>query len=229
MITLLQILLNPDSTIISGIEALSKKVDIIEKKVTVSPWIPVLSAILGGVLVWIGQHFDRKAKAKQALISELQELVTKCEKLSVNIKTALKELSTQKNSRIYWWYCYSDEHNALASRDLENEKTYLSNHYTACEALIKCGLKIEEILSEYSSSVSKFEILAKQKLDTEFIKNLLANTEFANAKEITAGITGDAALLEYENNCKELTEEYYKKFEGLEALNEILKEALTKK
>ncbi|MDQ2720683.1 MAG: hypothetical protein M3Z26_13120 [Bacteroidota bacterium] len=224
----LQVLSKPDSTIISDISKLSEQVETISKKVTVSPWIPIIAATVGGLLVWVGQYLDRRAKRKQEAINCLHDLVTKSEMLSVNIKNALKELSTQKNLRAYWWYCYFDEYSAGADKDIENEIKYLSNHHSACDALIKCSLKIGELLAEYYSNVSKFKLLTKENFDTIFIIKLITDYDFSNAKDISVGVNNEEALSEYENNCKELAKEYYLQFESLEILNETLKTNISK-
>jgi hypothetical protein len=220
---LLQILNKGDSAIISNLSTLSEKVEILSKKVSISPWISVVSTIVGGLLVLGAQYLDRWAKRKAEIKNELINLAAKSEMTYMSIKSALKELSTQKNLRIYWWYCYMDEHNAGANKDSEKEKKYLTDHYTACNAIIVCDLKIDQLLAEYYSNVSKFMILKKVDFDINFIKDLAVVYDFTDPKDIADGTSSDEALIQYENNSKELANEYFEQFKSLEQLNEKLK------
>lgn len=195
----------------------------LQKKVTISPWISVASAIVGGLLVLGAQYLDRQVKRKAEIKDELVNLVTTCEMLYMSIRSALKELSTQKNLRVYWWYCYIDECNAGEVKDIEKENKYLADHYIACNAIIVCDLKIDQLLAEYYSSVSKFAILKKINVDLTSVKNLATVYDFPDAKDIAEGTNSEEALRQYENNSKELANQYFEQFESLEQLNEKLK------
>ncbi|HEY4151221.1 MAG TPA: hypothetical protein VGM41_19925, partial [Chitinophagaceae bacterium] len=117
---LLQVILKTDSLLSSKMDKLADSVEAINKKVTLNPWLPILAAVLGGVLVWIGQYMDRRAREKREIKKDLQDIFARAEMLLVLLKNSLKELAIQKNRREYWWVCYYDEFKAK-NKNEENE------------------------------------------------------------------------------------------------------------
>ncbi|MFT3911468.1 MAG: hypothetical protein QM737_18740 [Ferruginibacter sp.] len=222
---ILQVLTRSDSSILFEINKIEEKIDTIGKKADGFQWSTIIPVIIGGLLVWIGQYLERVYKRKYEEQKELRDLVTKCETLFINICNALKELSTQKNLRTYWWYCYKDEFEASIGKDIENQKIYFENHKNASIATIQIGLKIGDLLSEYYSGILKFKLISKTTFDDSDVKKLFM-LELSNAKKIAVGLDIDQALTEYENNRTELFNEYYNKFKLLEVLNENLKQNL---
>lgn len=225
---LIQIIIDSDSTILSKMDVVIDIVKSFDKKVTINPWLPFLAAIVGGILVWIGQAIDRSYKVKQEIINEKMALFTKAEFLLLNLKNSLKELAVQKNLREYYWYCYIDEYNA-PDKNEENEKKYLNDHYMACQAIVAVTIKLGEILSDYYSMASKFNVLNQDNLKFEFITYFVTATDFADAKQISANNSAEKALEEYEKNTKLLVSEYIALVEPFDVLNENLKFLVLKK
>jgi hypothetical protein len=219
---LLQILTKVDSTIIVKINSLNDAVEKLDKKVTVNPWLPLVAAIIGGILIWIGQAIERSRKGKRELTNEKKELFAKVEMLLLGLKNSLRQLSTQKNLREYYWYCYIDEYNAK-DKNVENEKKYLNDHYAACQEIVNVTNKIGELLAEYYSTASKFNLLAKNNYDLTFITNFATNTDFSDAKKISETLSTEDALIEYELNCKTLSNEYVTQVSPFDLLNNKIK------
>lgn len=211
-----------DSTIINRLASMKRVLEKIDSKTTINPWLPLIASIIGGVMVWLGQFFDRKSKSKIDLKKELTEQYTKMELLLLGLKNSLKELSTHKNLRELYWNYYIDEFEAT-DKNIENEKKYLADHYTSCQSIITTSLKIGEAVSEYYSVASKFNVLSDSSLDLTFISEFLSKMDFSDAKKIAKGVSADKALEEYEINNKALAAEYIGLLSKFDALNTTIK------
>jgi hypothetical protein len=217
----IELLLNIDSTMLVKLDALSASLESIKNKVSINPWIPVCSAIVGGLVVWTSQAIERKAKYNQELKKEVVETFTKCEMLLFLIKIILGEYATQKNLRLFWLYSHRAELNKENSNP-DFVKKYYDDCTGCAESALKSRLKLGETLAEYYACVSRFKLLSKEKLNLSLVTQLITDTELHDAKEIDTTLSEEEAHETYQRNNANLYKEYLEKYSSLDAINSEL-------
>ncbi len=215
---LLDVLTKGDSTIISKIELLSQSMGELQKKVTLSPWIPFLTALLGGILVMIGQYIERKSKKEQERVKELNEIAAICELSLFKLKSLVKDLSAAKNLSNFWYYGHCREENNVPRND-ERSKKYYDSTFEYAAAAASHKTKISDIIADYYSSVVKFKNQDKNNIDVDVLRNLLNNLVFDDAPEIDPNLSLDDAREAYNENHSRLSNTYLDLIGPLDAIN----------
>mgnify|MGYP000626740529 CR=1 FL=1 len=180
--------------------------------------LPIVTAILGAVLVWFGQFIDRESKQKQDLIKELNSIFTKCDQLFLTIESLAKGLSFEKNMRNFWYYSYLTEYNPDTD-DSERAKEYYNKMLLATDNANMHSIKITESLCEYYSLVSKFSLLSKRNIDKTIIRNIQRNVVFNDPPNIDSALSVEEATSIFEHNYEEFANQYMLNFAPFETLN----------
>lgn len=219
---LLQIVSSGDSTIISKLEALATSMAELHKKVTLSPWIPFFTALLGGVLVLLGQYFDRQSKKKQEKRKEVTETFAQCELLLFSLKGLVKDLAGDKNLSAFWHYSHVVEEDAVGG-DEELSKKYYEKSLADAATAIERRAKISDYFAQYYSYVSKFKTLTRRDIDLTSLKNLAINAEFEEAPEIAQTLKPEEARQVFHANTLALSKQYLSLLAPLDTINEKIK------
>lgn len=217
----LQILTAADSTIISKIDAIAKSMVELKKEVALSPWVPFLTALLGGILVILGQYFERRSNRKQAKQKDIIESFTNCELLLFSLKSLVKEFSGYKNLSMYWHYSHIME-DGKHDGDKALSKKYYDNSLTQSTAAIECKSKIGALLAQYYSGVSKFQTLSQNKFDVAELKNLQSGELFEAAAAIEKSKTPAQALEIFHANHLALSNKYLSLLAPLDKINNTM-------
>jgi len=184
----------------------------------ISIWVPVIAAIIGGSLVWIGQFFERHTKRKVETKNRLEEIYAYCQKLEAIMRNNYRELAMAKNHVEYWWYCYNSDRSA--PRDYEE---HLKSQSYAREIERRIG----DTKAEYIGHVYKFQIIRPIQMDIQKELNIIADLTNARANIFEKSLAYDTVRYEltdlYE---KELRERYFQNLEPFKKINALLAEAI---
>ena len=201
----------------STMATLDKKVDNLIKSPTFSIWIPFLSALIGGFLVLIGQHFDRKSRRNTERINGLREIYAYCRKLEALMKNNYRELAIAKAHVEYCWYC-----NATTTDSAEKKK-YYEEHLKSQETAREIERRIGETKADFIGHVRKFQAIKELKTQIEKELEVISDLANAKAKAYDLSISHDKVRNEMvEKNERELAETYDQNLKNFKDINNYL-------
>lgn len=182
-------------------------------------FIPLISSIIGGLLVWAGQYFDKRHQTKIDTKNKLLEIYAYARKLEIKIKNSYRELAMLKTHVEYWWHCYNS-----SSSKSEDLPKYYENHLR-CQAEARIiEREIGDIKADYIGHVRKFQAIKKIPLeDLETRLNNIADLTQPKAKSYDFSL--DHSKLRYElveQDEKMLRDLYFENLNNLKTLNELL-------
>ncbi len=210
-----------DSILVEKLDALLKSTDIIKNKTSFSPFVPLLAALLGGIIVIVSQYLDRLARKNNEKKKEILDAFTTSEMLLFKLKSLLKELSSFRSQVEYWYYAYLKEKESDKPED-ELIKTYYNKCIGCSDNSLSCKAKIDETLSEYYSMVSKVYILKKLKPDISSIESFLITGELKEAEPIPIFTDSGTALKIMKKSNDSLFKEYLSSIKELVQLQASL-------
>lgn len=168
-------------------------------------WIPLLSSIVGGSLVLLGQYIERNRKTKTEEINNLREIYAYCRKLEIQIKYDYKELAMAKSHVEYWWYCYQQH----PSND-EIGKGYYSEHLRSQAFAREIENRLGDNKASYIAHTRKFEII--KEISPAIEQQLISISDLTNPKAIPFDVNLSHDEVRYQladKMEKDLREEYY--------------------
>jgi hypothetical protein len=187
---------------------------------TFNTWLPLLSAVIVGLIVLIPQHFDRRSKRNTDRKNALREIYAYCRKLEQLMKNNYRELAMAKMHVEYWWYCN-------ATTNGEDKGRYYEEHLRSQALSREIERKIGETKADFIGHVRKFQALKEVKPEIE--SQLLIISDLTNAKAKTYDITLPHDKIRYEKaeqDEKELREIYYANLKHFESINDYLYQEL---
>lgn len=164
-----------------SLDTLSQKLSILQHSIektgsptSISIWVPFAAAVVGGVLVWIGQAIERSTRKKTERKNNLLEIYAYCRKLEAEMKNNYRELAMAKVHVAYWWHAhqgggsymqrYYEEHlrSQAFAREVEknigNTKAAFIGHVRKFQALMPLHDSIDgqlETISELTNQKAK--------------------------------------------------------------------------
>ena len=197
--------------------------DIVEKKPqipSISIWVPFLSSIAGGLLVWLGQFIERKNRRTTEKNNTLLEIYAYCVKLEAEMKNNYRELAMAKVHVEYWWHCC----NSPSSRQ-QDVPRYYEEHLRSQSYAREIEKRIGETKAAYIAHVRKFQALvpiqAERQLET------IANLKNPKAKRYEFSIPHEKLREELvEKDESELWETYNKNLSSFKQINDHLQSAV---
>lgn len=192
---------------------------------SISIWIPLLSSIVGGLLVWAGQAIERNRRRNVEKKNSLLEIYSYCRKLEAEMKNNYRELAIAKGHVEYWWHCYNSSSSAPTDKPRFYEEHLRSQSY---------GREIERRIgntkAEFIGHIHKF--LAIRPLDKAIDQqiDIISDLNNAKAKSYDFSIPHDKVRYElYDQDEKELREAYYKNLVPFKTINDILQTSIKDK
>ena len=128
----------------------------------------LISAIIGGLLVIIGQVLTEYLKSRKERRQKIIHLSSKSKEIEQHLFNELRELAMHKTHANYWWFCHRKE-----TSPEEYNKRYYDEHLrsqTECRLSEKnIGIKIAEyfgVINEYLALASKDTVGIVSNLET---------------------------------------------------------------
>lgn len=186
-------------------------------KTSINLWIPFFSALLGGLLVLLGQGIDRFLKKKQERLNLQLEIYAYCRRLEAELRNSYRALAMAKVHVVYWWYCYQKEGDFIP--DSNNYKQHLRSQSEAREIENKIG----DSKAAFIAHVRKFQCLhmLKEEIDT----SLNEISDLVNPKTEYFDINLDFSKVRDElvqQKEDELRDAYYKNLGKVTSVNDYL-------
>jgi len=183
-------------------------------------WIPLLSALLGGLLVLAGQTIDRWQKRKIDIENNLREIYAYCRKIEALMKNHYRELAMAKVHVEYWWYCYR------VVNDGENKK-YYDEHLKSQIYGREIERKIGEAKADFIGHVRKFQVIKKIKEEIEQLLLTISDLTHPKAHSYDLSLPHDVVRFEkVEKDEKELGEAYYENLNSFSVINDYLQKQI---
>lgn len=220
----------PDSTTLiqellrhsSSLDSIDRKLSLLQNATiqhddspTFSIWIPLLSAIIGGLLVWIGQAIERWTRLSTERKKSLLNIYAFCRKLEAEMKNHYRELAMAKLHVEYWWH-------GANQPGSDNKKCY-EEHLRSQALAREVEKNIGQTKADYIGHVRKFQALTPLDIEIEQKLELISELTNPKAKSYDASIPHQKIRYEMaENDEKELRELYYKNLEAFKIINDKL-------
>ena len=228
----------PDSTIVKQIfidtvsfDSINHKLSMLQDALShnhtnpsISIWIPVVSSVIGGLLVWGGQAIERNRRINIERRNNLLEAYSICRKLEAVMKNNYRELAMAKTHVEYWWHC----RNSPSSSDSDKPR-YYEEHLKSQAFARDIEKHIGETKADYMGHVRKFQALKPFNGNTD---NLLETiSDLTNAKAKTYDFTIPHEILRNElvqQDEKDLREIYYRNLISFKTLNDTMQNLIDK-
>ena len=143
--------------------------------------IPLLSALLGGILAiggqWVIEYFD----SKRSTTNELKEITTVCSQLRQQLFFYVSSYAYFEQNTEYQLHQYTLEKDSVA------KAKFLDEHYKSNLEMLNLYKNIIEFISQFIKNSAKFTILTNHKIDF--------NTQFAAIEAIEFGYGKDYSSL----------------------------------
>ena len=177
-------------------------------------WISFLSAIIGGVLVIIGQFLIEYFKNKNENKKEYSNIISEIVRQRGILKNLYRELAMYKTHASYWWFCTETE-----SFGVESEKNR-QDHLKSQSESRKIEREIGESIATFLGLISKFELVLGKTIDCSyFIEKInVLKTRPANEYDSNQNYTEVRTKIVIKDEM-ELKEEY---FQNLIPFDEII-------
>ena len=129
----------------------------------VNIWLPLVSSIIGGVLVWGGQYIERHGKRNIERENTLLEIYSYCRKMEALMITYYRELAAAKTHAEYWFYASDrhDKHDASQEVDLAKRDKFYGLHLQSQQEARQIERTIGETKAAYVAHVRKYHTLRK--------------------------------------------------------------------
>jgi hypothetical protein len=187
---------------------------------TFTVWLPLLSSIIGGLLVWLGQFFERKYRRKSDDKKSKLEIYAYCRKLEAAMRNNYRELAMAKVHTEYWWYCYNTSSGEVAKKAYEE---HLRSQAFAREIERRIG----ETKADFIGHVRKFQAIKKLPVDTEQKLNVISDLTHSKAKTYDTSENHTKVRYEMaENDETELRNSYYNNLSNFKLINDNLQKLL---
>jgi len=189
-----------------------------------SVWIPLLSAIVGGLLVWGGQAIERNKRRKAEKRNSLLEIYAYCRKLEAEMKNNYRELAMAKSHIEYWWFC----HNSPSSSQVHIPR-YYEEHLRSQSYAREIERRIGDTKAEFIGHVHKFQAISPVGENIEEQINIISDLTKKKKKSYDFNLQHDKVRNEiYDQDEKELRETYYQNLIPFKTINNILQSHVTK-
>ena len=182
-------------------------------------WQNLLSALIGGLLVIIGQFLMELIKTRKEKRKKIIELSGKAREIEQHLYNELRELAMFKTHVNYWWF----SHIIGTSREDYNKKEYeehLRSQSDARQTEKSIGIRIAEyfgVINEYLTMVNKNTVGIVS--DLEKIKKI----RFRKANEYDENLSYQKVKMELvEKDELELKEDYWNSLKPFSEINEVL-------
>jgi hypothetical protein len=183
-----------------------------------SNWIPVISSIVGGLLVWLGQVFERHNRKRTEITNNLQEIYADCRKLEALMRNNYRELAMAKVHVEYWWYCFNSDR-----REQRDYEEHLRSQSYAREIERRIG----DVKADYIAHVCKFQIIKPIEMDIEKELNIISDLSNPKAKSYESALFYDKVRNELvDQDETELREKYYNNLANFRKINDLLKDSI---
>lgn len=186
---------------------------------SISIWIPFAAAVVGGVLVWIGQAIERSTRKNAERKNTALEVYAYCRKLEVEMKNNYRELAMAKVHVSYWWHAHHGGGNYM--------QKYYEEHLRSQAFAREVEKNIGNTKAAFVAHVRKFQVLIP--LDDAIDKQLEIISELTNekAKEYDTSLSHEKVRNELvEQDEKDLRETYYKNLATFKIINDKLQDLL---
>ncbi|MEO8405486.1 MAG: hypothetical protein ABI480_12850 [Chitinophagaceae bacterium] len=206
-------------TITHKLEMLQNGVSKITSSTTIAIWISFVAAVVGGVLVWIGQAIERNTRKKTEMKNSSLEVYAYCRKLEAEMRNNYRELAMAKVHVAYWWHAHQ-------GGGIYMQK-YYEEHLRSQAFAREVEKNIGNTKAAYIGHVRKFQALIP--LDDSIDKQLETISELTNekAKDYDISISHEKVRHELvEPDEKELREIYYKNLITFKIVNDKLQKLL---
>ncbi len=212
----------PDSLHLQhSVDSITNKLRVIEHSLSNAPspstnaWIAFSAAIIGGVLVWIGQAIERSTRKQTERKNSLLEIYAYCRKLEAEMKNNYRELAMAKVHVSYWWHA----HHAGG----EYVQRYYEEHLRTQAFAREIEKNIGVTKAAYISHVRKFQalMLLDDTIDNQL--DTISDLTNAKAKEYDTSLSHEKVRFELvEKDEKELREKYYENLVTFKIINDNL-------
>lgn len=212
-----------------SIDSLNQKLSAIQmtlQKSTPQPaisiWIPLLAAIIGGLLVWTGQAIERNRKKRSERKNNLLEIYAYCRKLEAQMKNYYRELAMAKIHVEYWWHSY-----ILNPGPTPNQSRSYDEHIKSLAFAREIERLIGITKADFIGHVRKFEAI--QKLPSEIESHLEIISDLSNPKAQSYDSSISNELLRNEivpRDEEALRERYYLNLVSFKYINNTLQVSL---
>jgi hypothetical protein len=190
---------------------------------TFSIWIPLLAAVVGGLLVWGGQAIERNRRRNLEKRNSLLEIYAYCRKLEAEMKNNYRELALAKSHIEYWWFCCNSSSTAIMPR-------YYEEHLRSQSYAREIERRIGDTKAVFIGHIHKFQAISPFKGNISEHIDIISDLTNAKAKSYDFDLPHDKVRNElYDQDEKELRETYYKNLLPFKTVNDILQIHVTKK
>lgn len=196
-------------------EKILTSLEVLNKKTTLLWWIPIITAIITGILVWIGQAIDRSSKTKKEERAKIIELYGKLELTLIGIKNALKEIARHKSHRKYWWFCYLQEFHK-GEKEENIEKEYEENSRNSAAKTMQAEQELNKELATYYSTLASYNLSAQRNIDLSMLRPLIEDYMLDHASDFPENTDPQSFC---DSEMDRLTKIYFQKFSELDNIN----------
>lgn len=184
--------------------------------------VPLLSSLLGGLLVIIGQWIERKRHQNIDRNKNLLEIYSNCKKLEFLMKNNYRELAMVKSHVEYWWYCYKSANSK--SSDIPR---YYEEHLRSQASAREIERRIGDTKAEFIGYVKKFQAI-RQIGDVEEKLEKISDLTNAKAKSYDLALPYEEVRNNlYEKDEQTLKEVYYQNLLPFKEVNQILEKKIS--
>lgn len=185
-------------------------------------WVPLLSSLLGGLLVIIGQWIERRRHQNIDRNKNLLEIYSFCKKLEFSMKNNYRELAMVKSHVEYWWYCY----NSVNSKPSDIPR-YYEEHLRSQASAREIERRIGDTKAEFIGHVKKFQAMCKIG-DIENTLETISDLTNAKATSYDPSLPYEEVRNKlYDKDEQNLREVYYKNLEPFKQINKILENKIS--
>lgn len=179
----------------------------------------LISALIGGLLVIVGQVLMEILKIRKEKRKRIIELSGKAREIEQHLFNELRELAMFKTHVNYWWFCH-----LLGTSQAEYNKKEYEEHLRSQSEARQTEKSIGTRIAEYFGTINEYLTLVNKNtvgivLNLERIKKI----SFRKANEYAVNLSYEKVKKELvEEHEKELKEDYWKSLKPISDINEVL-------
>lgn len=200
-----------DSTIANQLDSLKNLIAINNHQITdlnnnlsITPWLPLIGAITAGVLLWIGQFLDRRARHSYEKKNSSRILFADCELLVSQLENAFNEVATIGALLEFWYNCSYRQHR---NKESEYKELFYNKSIQYSDESIECRKKIGELLASLHSKVSMLSIMLNKNIELHCISHLITLTPYPSPVKNDAK-NDDEAMEIFKQSKEQLLKEH---------------------